>query len=147
MNSTVTLGDTNKRDEPGTFRFVQEVFCTAGVGVPANPRLPTLKNAEESLSVQNELKLKSRHYFELIASKQLDQAVTYVATTSMGASEAKWQKDKLSFQLRVGERIQIAIVKMTVYDNPLCAPKLGLYVVGDYNNSYSDMPVHCGYLM
>jgi hypothetical protein len=146
-SSNVSIGETNKSSDSGAYRLIQEVSCAAGVAVPATSRTATLKNVEESLSIQKELKLKSQNYFELLSSKQAEKAMTYIAITGMGVSEAKWKSDKQSFYANAGEQIQIAIVKMTVYDNPVNAPEPGLYIAADYSNSYSKTPFHCGYLM
>jgi hypothetical protein len=138
-------GDLSSR-EPNTFRFVQEVSCVPGTQVQTGERRPTLQNEEESRRVQNEVKLKSEAYFQLIASKRIDEAFAQVAAR-MGVNEARWKSDKLSFQAMAGEPLAISIRKITVYDNPAGAPEPGLYVAADYSNVYRDVPIHCGYLM
>lgn len=128
-----------------TFRFVLEVSCVPGA--QTGERRPTLQNEEESRRVQNEVRLKSVAYFQHIAAKRLDEALAQVAVTRMGVNEAKWKSDKLSFQAKAGEPLEISIRKITVYDNPAGAPEPGLYVAADYSNVYRDLPIHCGYLM
>ncbi|MBC7984313.1 MAG: hypothetical protein H7Y02_10720, partial [Candidatus Obscuribacterales bacterium] len=108
--------------EPDTFRFVQEVSCVPGAQVQTGERRPTLQNEEESRRVQSEVKLKSEAYFQLIASKRVDEALTQVAVARMGVNEAKWKSDKLSFQTMAGEPLEISISKITVYDNPSASP-------------------------
>ena len=137
-------GDPLSRE---TFRFVLEVSCVPGAQVQSGVRRPTLQNEEESRRIQNEVKLKSEAYFRLIASKQIDEALTQVAIARMGVDEARWKSDKLSFQAMAGEPLEISIRKITVYDNPAAAPEPGLYVAADYSNVYRDVPIHCGYLM
>ena len=130
-----------------TFRFVLEVSCVPGAQKQAGERRPTLQNEEESRRVQNEVKLKSEAYFQLIASKRIEEAVTQVAIARMGVNEARWKSDKLSFQAMAGEPLEISIRKITVYDNPAGAPEPGLYVAADFSNVYRDVPIHCGYLL
>jgi hypothetical protein len=143
--STEAIGGSDflSRD---TFRFVLEVSCVPGAQIQTGERRPTLQNEEESRRVQNEVKLKSETYFQLIASKRIDEALTQVAVEGMGG-ETRWKKDKLSFQAIAGEPVQISIRKVTIYDNPATAPEPGLYVAADYSNVYRDVPIHCGYLM
>jgi len=130
-----------------TFRFVPEVSCVPGAHMQAGERGPTLQNEAESRRVQEEVKLKSEAYFQLIASKRSDEALTQVAVAGMGVSAARWRSDKRSFQTMAGEPLEISIRKITVYDNPAAAPRPGLYVAADYSNVYRDVPIHCGYLM
>ena len=104
-------GDPLSRE---TFRFVLEVSCVPGAQVQSGVRRPTLQNEEESRRIQNEVKLKSEAYFRLIASKQIDEALTQVAIARMGVDEARWKSDKLSFQAMAGEPLEISIRKITV---------------------------------
>lgn len=110
-------------------------------------RRPTLQNGEESHRIENEVRLKSEVYFQLIASKRIDEELTQVAAAQMGLNESKWKNDKLSFQAMAGELLEISIRKITIYDNPAGAPEPGLYVAADYSNVYRDVPIHCGYIM
>lgn len=106
-----------------------------------------LEGAEEARKVQDEVKRKSEEYFRLIASRQVDEAITQVAVAGMGGNEADWKSEKLSFQGIAGEPVEISVRKITVYDNPADAPEPGLYVAADYSNEYRGVPIHCGYLM
>jgi len=133
--------------EPDTFRFNQEVSCVPGTASPPEPRLPTLSTPEESQRVQDDIRLKSEAWFRLIADKRVDEAFEQMSAGSHGGDEAGWKRDTLSFQATAGKPVKIAIVKMTVYDNPAGAPKPGLYVAADFNNVYENVPIHCGYLM
>lgn len=143
-----TIGSGDRlSSEPNTFRFVQEVSCASGAQVQTGERRPTLQNEEDSRRVQNEVKLKSEAYFQLIASKRIDEAFAQVAVARMDLNEAKWKSDKLSFQAIAGEPLEISLRKITVYDNPAEAPEPGLYVAADYSNVYRNVPIHCGYLM
>ena len=139
-------GDLPSR-EPDTFRFVQEVSCELGAPAQTGERRPTLANEAESRRVQNEVKFKSAAYFQLLASRRIDEAFAQLAATRMGVNEARWKSDKLSFQAMAGELLEISIRRITVYDNPAGAPEPGLYVAADYSNVYRDVPIHCGYLM
>jgi hypothetical protein len=132
---------------PDSFRFVQEATCVAAAPAPAAERLPTLKSEQEAEAVRKMVKLKSESYFNLIASKRVDEALKHVDVTRMRLDEAKWKSSKLSFQATVGERRQILIAKITVYDNPANAPEPGLYVAADYSNVFAEAPIHCGYLL
>jgi hypothetical protein len=130
-----------------TFRFVLEVSCVPGAQMATGERRPTLQNEEESRQVQNEVKLKSEAYFQLIASKRIDEALTQIDVARMGVNEARWKTDKLSFQVMAGEPLEISIRKITVYDNPAGAPEPGLYVAADYSNVYREVPIYCGFLI
>ena len=141
------VGGNRSSREADMFRFVQEVSCAPGAQVQTGEHRPTLLNEEESRRVQNDVKLKSEAYFQFIASKRVDQALTQVAVARMGVNEVSWKNEKMSFQAMAGEPLEISIKRVTVYDNPPGAPEPGLYVAADYSNVYRDMPVHCGYLM
>jgi hypothetical protein len=130
-----------------TFRFILEVSCVPGAQTQTGERRPTLQNDEESQRAQNEVRLKSQEYFQLIASKRVDEALTHLAIAGMGVDEARWKSNKLSFQAMTGAPLEISITKITVYDNPAGAPAPGLYIAADYSNVYRDVPIHCGYLM
>lgn len=142
----ITDGDLSSQ-EPNAFRFVQEVSCVSGAQVQTSERRPILQNDEESRKVQNEVKIMSEAYFQFIASKQIDKALTQVAIARMGVNEARWKRDKLSFRAMTGEPLEISIRNVTVYDNPAEAPEPGLYVAADYSNVYRNVPIHCGFLM
>jgi hypothetical protein len=140
-------GVKNVPREPESFRFTQEISCAPSAPMQFGERRPTLKNTEEFRQVENEVQLKSIAYFRLVASKQVDEAVKQVATAGMGVGEEEWKNKKLSFQAMAGVPLAISISKITVYDNPAQAPEQGLYVAADYSNVYSNLPVHCGFLM
>lgn len=130
-----------------TFRFVLEVSCAPNAQTKNGERRPVLQHEEEARRVQTEVKLKSEAYFQLIASKRVDEALTHVSIARMGLDKAKWKNDKLSFQEMAGEPLEISIRKITIYDNPPGAPEPGLYVAADYSNVYREVPIHCGYLL
>lgn len=139
-------GDAGLR-EPDTFHFTQEVSCAHGATIPTDPRRPTLSTPEESQRVEEDIRLRSEEYFRLIAEKRIDDAFAQVSADGMNADETKWKDGKLAFQATAGNPLQISIVKVTVYDNPVEAPEPGLYVAADFSNVYENLPIHCGYLM
>jgi hypothetical protein len=141
------IGGDAGSSEPDTFRFAQEVFCVHGAATPTEQRRPTLSTPEESHRVQDEIRLKSEEYFRLIAMKRVDEAYAQVSAFRMNTDETNWKNNKLAFQVTAGEPLQISIVKVTVYDNPVEAPEPGLYVAADFSNVYENVPIHCGYLM
>jgi hypothetical protein len=75
----------------------------------AGERRSTLQSEEEIRQVQSEVKIRSEAYFQLLASKRLDEAVQQVAMEGMGIDESKWKKDKLSFQAMAGEPLEIGL--------------------------------------
>ena len=133
--------------EADTYVFVQEVSCAPRGTADVNGRRPTLRTVQEAEHVQEDVRLRSEAYFGLISKYRIEEAYAQVSVAGLGMDEATWKSGKSSFQRMAGEPVRISISKVTVYDNPAEAPEPGLYVAADYSNEYTNVPLHCGYLM
>jgi hypothetical protein len=130
-----------------TFQFRQQLSCVPGVKPAPVERRPTLRGAEESLRVQEEIRARTSAYFGFLASNRLEEAYAQVDARALGRNEESWKRDQQSFRTLAGEPLQQSILKVTVYDNPQAAGQPGLYVAADFSNAYRNVPIHCGYLM
>jgi hypothetical protein len=97
--------------------------------------------------VQAQIKAASATWLQQVATGLLDEAYAQIVPESMGVDERAWKDVKRSFRAMAGEPVQLAVWRVTVYDNPPGASAPGLYVAADYNNEYSKLALQCGYLM
>lgn len=90
----------------------------------------------------------SNNYFHNFLNGKLDLAYETLAENLRGQlSLEKYRDNKKQFIALAGETLSIEITKLTLYENPENAPVPGIYLVADYYNAYSQIPVHCGYLV
>ena len=90
----------------------------------------------------------SEVYFKNILTGEYEMA--YAATADslrVYIPKSKFISNKKAFRAAAIEPIKIRISRVTVYQNPANAPKPGTYVAADYNNEFSGLPIHCGYLV
>jgi hypothetical protein len=147
FESNQALGDGVPSREVPPFVFVQDVTCDSAPMAQVAKRVPTLKSTEDAQRVREDIKGRSEAYFRLLTANRFDDAYSQLNESALGLNKAKWTRDQRAFQLLAGDPRSIAVVTITIYDNPAEAPEPGLYVAADFNNAYQNVPFQCGYLV
>ena len=143
-SETIEAKDTSDSN----FRFEQVILCSSDLAKPESGADSKIKSNSEAEAIQDNIRNLSQQYIEDIAKGRFDAAYSYVADSLRAiTSKSAWQSEKRKFQSQAGDPIDVVIAKITVYDNPQDAPEPGIYVAADFNNKFSNAPIHCGYLM
>ncbi len=147
FESTEAVGAGEATNDSRVFHYTQEVSCVDGVKALFADGAPTLKTAEESREVEEDIRSRSAEFFRLLAANRMEETFAQVDGRALAQDLATWTRERRAFRMLAGAPVRINIVKITVYDNPAEAPNPGVYVAADYVNEYRNVPFHCGYLM
>lgn len=134
--------------EASSFTFVQEVRCTNEVAVSAPPNKQSLTGLQEEAIKSAARKLTETF---LSAKESGDYKKAYEMLGSEMKSTTKYSnwnsRDAGNYGDNTGELGNRDIWRMTLYNNPPNSPKPGLYIAADYENTYKNSSIHCGYVM
>jgi len=100
------------------------------------------------VSQSDEIMKLSEEYFNNLAAQKYDTAYSSISSAlKQISSEELWAEDKQKFRQLSGEVSLVNITKVTVYENLASAPLPGTYIAADYYNKFTNVPIHCGYLV
>jgi hypothetical protein len=133
--------------ETSSFTFVQNITCSDEVqSTPSRSKFEISKNQEIEIK-----KFVSEMTNKFIQSKE--EGSFKVAYNMMAHSMKKisdfnsWKKKELDYLTESGNLINRDVWRLTIYNNPDNSPSPGVYIAADYESSYDNHPVHCGYIM
>jgi hypothetical protein len=136
-------------EKPNTFVIVQQIACVDAVPAPKHGnRRSFISDPNEERIVQKQIVSLSESYFADIFSGNYERAFAFLSANMRShRTLEEWSAQMDRMRAETGSITAINIHTITIYDNPPNAPKPGLYVAADYQNSLEKAPFHCGYLI
>ncbi|NRA60187.1 MAG: DUF4019 domain-containing protein [Psychrobium sp.] len=133
--------------EVSSFTFVQNITCSGAVQItPTRSKFEISKNQEIDIKrLVNEMTNK------FIQSKE--EGSFKIAYEMMAPSMKKisdfnsWKKKESDYFNESGNLINRNVWRLTMYNNPDNSPHSGVYIAADYESSYDNNLIHCGYVM
>lgn len=129
----------------GQQTFVQEVLCGAALPVDATavpaPKTPAgandIRRVKESTLAY--LVAKDNGDFTKVRTMLTKEAEPYM--------QADWSDQRAAFNQQAGLPTRREVVRLSWYDNPQGAIRLGRYVAADYRGDYKHAGFYCGYVL
>jgi hypothetical protein len=130
-----------------SFTLIQEISCVSEQPSQAAVKPSRALSSQHQTEIENTIRDLTRIFLE---NKERDAAKAFEMFTAEMKSMLdfkKWKKERRNFQKESGQLIDRDIWKITVYVDPPHAPQPGIYVAADYEASYKNMPVACGFII
>lgn len=133
--------------EASSFTFVQNITCFGEVqSTPSRGKFEISKNQEIDMK-----KLVNGMTNKFMQSKE--EGSFKIAYEMMSPSMKEiidfnsWKKKESDYFTESGNLIHRDIWRLTMYNNPDNSPQPGVYIAADYESSYDNHPIHCGYVI
>ena len=128
-----------------SFILEQEVFCVreSQSRQTATPELSVLEESELKKKV-TEL---TRQYFTHLENAEYPRAYQLLADSLKTAPETVWSSQRHELFNLAGHLLDRNIWRVSVYVDPPSAPNKGIYIAADFEQSYENIPIYCGYLV
>lgn len=149
FDSTERIGQTSGPGDAASFKFVQQVSCVeVAPSREAGNRKSFISGPKEKRALVANIQTLSEAYFANIFGSNYEKAFASLSAELQSYHPFdEWTAKIDQIRADIGSVSAINVHTITVYDNPLNAPKPGLYVAADYQNSFEKAPYHCGYLL
>ena len=134
-------------NESDTYLFTQNIQCVESMEIQQDSPKSIL-NIEQENEIKIKAKKLTKEYLSAKENKEFKKAYAMLTKNMQEMSDFKtWRKRESKTYADYGREVASEIWRMTVYDNPPNSPKPGVYVAADYESSFVDTPIHCGYVM
>ena len=131
-----------------SFAFQQEIQCTNETAVAELPKQLEITAAQEE-TIKSAAEQMTEQFLSALESDQFKKAYDMLDSGLKDLAEFQsWESKKSDYYGEsLGNLITRDIWRITLYNNPPNSPKAGLYIAADYENSYENSSIHCGYVM
>ncbi len=134
------------QDQAGTQTFSQQMQCVDGDALPAPPpgqpapKTPPSDDDKRTVTEQTLAYLSAKDRDDFTAVRAMLDSHSVALLSSPEALSAR-----IAFNQAAGEPKQRQVVRLTWYDDPAGAPRLGRYVAADYRGDFAHAGFYCGY--
>ena len=129
----------------GTQTFVQQVECG---GVPALVAGVPAPKAPPSPEDERVVRERTLAYLEAKDRGEFDTARAMLGNEAAAMMSAdNWRDPRMAFNAASGMPSRREVVRLTWYDDPSGAPRLGRYVAADFRGDYPHAGFYCGYVV
>lgn len=129
------------------FIFRQQVECTNSVAsVHQRKALPLTREQEKA--IKDSVNTLTEKY--LAAKDKADFKLAYgYLSEGMKAmrSYETWSAEEAEYLNHSGKLLEREIWRTTIYNNPADSPEPGIYIAADYESSYENYSIHCGFVI
>lgn len=130
----------------GTQTFSQQLKCVAGGSAPTEapgqpaPKTPPSDDDKRTVTEQTLAYLAAKDRGDFTAVRAL-----FDPDAAALLSSPESQSTRIAFNQAAGEPKQRQVLRLTWYDDPAGAPRLGRYVAADYRVDYPHAGFYCGF--
>lgn len=137
----------DSKNDAESYVFIQQITCTNEIS-----SRPIRRPFEITAEREGELKEKASELtIEFLSAKhsgQFDVAYQMLAQQMQEMSPlSKWEKSQSGSYSQLDTVKEHDIWRLTLYNNPEDSQESGVYIAADYESTYADASISCGYII